>query len=541
MSRKIALFFLFAAILVACQIDDEMYTSYDVYYNSAFTTDSTKAVLGSAAKKDSLDTKFDVWLKVKGGFEYVADNVVAYGHCWVKGKEEPVIKSDGSNCKIYDGKPNVKDFFFTQIPNLECETEYSIRSFVIVKDKNGNDIIGYNPETLVVVTDTPHDKWFESEGFVKNGIIAGRSDVLCVSTVLTGSEHNDTLTFFGMGRSGDIVYSDLWCYSSHSKTFEQIPDLKNNAGEVMKLWGAIGFGINYGERDAARRLVYVGCGCARANNYKIDDYNKKFFVYDLDQRNWQQVTYIDGKNQQLTRQPFQGEARTGGIGFSVREWGFVGLGEFETAQGKGAVHYHADFYLFMMDKDAKTGKYTPERGYFNQMTEDFGFGPRSGASVVVVDDNAYIFGGKGSKGYYDELLTCHFSMPTNSRPDSYTFQWPKAESVFHFNDRFGEDYDFKARAFGTAFAVGDNLFYGMGEGVDDDDKLTYYSDMIKIDRTQYFQTAVCAPYKNENIPENSVSRATVIHGGDRVFVIGGAMQGTGDFTTYSNSEWVYRP
>ncbi|MCR5456177.1 MAG: hypothetical protein K6F33_14435, partial [Bacteroidales bacterium] len=379
------------------------------------------------------------------------------------------------------------------------------------------------------------------------------SDVLTVSTVLTSGDTQDTLTFFGMGRAGGVSYSDLWCYSSHSKTFEQIPELKNNAGAVMSLWGAVGFGINYGERDASRHLIYVGCGCTVPTNYKLEDYNKKFFVYDIDQRTWQQVTFFDENNTQLTRQPFQGEARTGGVGFSIREWGFVGLGEFQKEEGKGPVYYHSDFYLFMMDKDAVTGRYTPERGYFNQMTEDFGFGPRAGASVVVVEDDAYIIGGKGSNGYYDELLTCHFSMPTNSRPDSYTFTWPKSERIFHFNDRFkttneetGEEsleYDFRARAYASAFAVGNNIFYGMGEGIGSDEHFGYFSDMIKFDRSQYFMPTICSPYRNdrENSPESCVSRATVIHGGDRAFVIGGVMQGDGDFTTQSNSEWVYRP
>ncbi len=552
MRRNFGLLFLCATMLIACQIDDGMYTSYDVYYETAFATDSTNAVLGTAAKKDSLKTKSDVRLEVKGGFEYVAGNVIRYGHCWVKGKDEPVINGDGSNCVSYEGKPDVKESFCTTITGLESETQYSIRSFVVIQGKNGKELIGYNPETLVVVTDTPHDKWFESNGFVKNGIIAGRTDVLTVTTVVKDAEKQDTLTFFGMGRAGDVSYSDLWCYSSHKKTFEQIPEIKNNSGEVMRLWGAVGFGINCGENENARHVIYVGCGCTRPSNFKHEDYNKNFFMYDIDRHGWQQVSFYDSKDQLAIRQPFQGEARTGGVGFSIcNEWGFVGLGEFQFSQGS-AVHYHTDFYIFMMSRE-DNGQYIPESGYFNQMTSSFSYGARTGASVVVIDENAFIIGGKGESGYYDDVISCHFTPPVNSRPDSYLFQWAQSDRVVHFKDSFKEKVkdeegneklvgrEFSPRAFGAAFAVGDDIFYGMGEGVDTNGNLVYFSDMLKVNRSNMYLPILCSPYSNVDAPESRVSRAMVLHGGDRAFVVGGAMQGEGDSKIYSNSEWVYRP
>ena len=63
-------------MLAGCQIDDEMHTVYDVYYKTAFVTDSTNAVLSCAAKADSLDKRWDEWITVKGGFEYVNSDVV---------------------------------------------------------------------------------------------------------------------------------------------------------------------------------------------------------------------------------------------------------------------------------------------------------------------------------------------------------------------------------------------------------------------------------------------------------------------------------
>ncbi len=535
MRRKFSLIMLCAVLLASCQVDDEMYTVYDVYYQLAFATDSTNAVIGSAAKKDSLDKRDAEWLKVKGGFEYVGSNIVRYGHVWAKGKDAPVINAEETNCKYFEGKPDSKEPFYTTIPNLECETEYSIRSFVVTADGK----IGYNPETLVAVTDHPHDMWYISDGFSKNTINAGRADAVSVMLIEKTGDNVDTLTFFGMGRAGDVCYADMWCYSSHNKTFEQIPEIKSNTGEIMRLWGATGFGINYSEQGKQHHLVYVGCGCSRANEYQRDDYNQKFFVYDIDQRKWKEITYYDGKNVELTKRPFQGEIRTGAVGFSVREWGFVGLGDFQNKPGAG-LHYHTDFYLFVMEKDPLTGVYTPEKGFFNQMTEDFGFGGRTGSSAVVVDDVAYIIGGKGAKGYYDQFISCQFAMPINSRPDSYTFSWPKGNNIVHFNDHLG-DYNFKARAFGSAFSVDGVIYYGMGEGEGTDGKKEYYSNMLKFDRNRSFLPEVCSPYMNEDMGDSRVSRALVVNGGDRAFVVGGEKQGTGDYTVFSNSEWVYRP
>lgn len=529
-----------AALLDACKTDDEMHTVFDVYYETAFTTDSTNAVLPCAARPDSADKVWDVWLNIKGGFKYVAtSDIVEYGHCWVKGNNVPSIDVTQNNFKAQTGNLNPSEPFFTRINDLECETEYSIRSYV----KTSDGRIAYNPNTLVVTTDHPHNKWFETNGLQNNSILSGRSDCLNIMTIVDG----DTLTFFGMGRAGATLYNDLWCYSSKKKTYEQIPQLKIR-NEVMALWGAVGFGLNYVDNGSvAHHLLYVGCGCKTTDDaLKITDYNQDFFVYDIDTRLWARVSYRGEDSGVILLQPFQGLPRTGGIGFSIMEWGFIGLGEYEH---NGQTHYHSDIYLFMMDRDEKK-EYSPTSGYFLQMTEDFGFGRRSGASVVVVDNDAYIIGGKGEgengkTKYYDEFIPCHFNLPVNSHPDSYTFSWPTSKNPRHFNDNlrdeYNMEYNFKPRAFGSAFSVDGKIYYGLGEGMDENGKIEYYSDMIKYDLSTNFVPELRAPYMNEDGLNSRVSRATVINGGDRAFVVGGAQQGDGDYVIYNNSEWVYRP
>jgi len=531
MKRRISVLTLLCATLLAsCQLDDEMYSIYDVYYELAFVTDSSNSVLRSAAFLDSLAGRTDVELNVKGGFEYAASDIVRYGHCWGKGEVVPTINADETNCKYYNGTPSTGETFTSLITGLECETEYSVRSFVMTSDGK----IGYNPKTLIVRTDTPHDKWFEAKDKEKIPFPFGRADGVHIETVVK----NDTLTFFGMGRTGDNCFSDIWCYSSHQKTYEQVASVTTNTNETMKLWGAVGFGINYAEGTGERNLIYLGCGCTRATDFKLEDYNKKFFVYDIGTRKWDEVMYYGTDGMPAIMTPFQGQPRTGGIGFSIREWGFVGLGEVKYGSMTTAL---SDIYLFVMQKD-NNGNYEPKRGYFNQMTEDFGFGARSGASVVVVDDMAYIIGGKGNASggefiYYDDFISCKFTMPINSRPDSYTFTWPKSDKL----KRLGEQFEgrFQGRAYASAFNVGGVVFYGMGEGYDRDGNFVYFSDMIKYDNGKFLY---CAPYMNEDMEASRVSRSFVVNGGDRAFVGGGAMPSADkDYTEYSYSQWVYRP
>ena len=80
----------------------------------------------------------------------------------------------------------------------------------------------------------------------------------------------------------------------------------------------------------------------------------------------------------------------------------------------------------------------------------------------------------------------------------------------------------------------------MGEGVGEDGKKEYYSDMVKYDLKVNYIPTVCAPYTNDDSPESRASRAIVINGGDRAYVVGGEQDAEND-QTYNSSEWVYRP
>ena len=181
------------------------------------------------------------------------------------------------------------------------------------------------------------------------------------------------------------------------------------------------------------------------------------------------------------------------------------------------------------------GMLEPTIGYFNQMTDDFDAGERSGASVVVVDNIAYIMGGKGKNNiYYDEIIPCQFTEPLSGSPNSYTFLWGKRMQV---SSQLGDL--FKPRAFGVAFSVDGKIYFGLGEDLDENGDKIYYSDMIQYDRNTT-KFSLRSNYMNEDAPSSRVSRAMVINGGDRAFVTGGEKQGSG-ITERNTSEWVYRP
>ena len=85
-----------------------------------------------------------------------------------------------------------------------------------------------------------------------------------------------------------------------------------------------------------------------------------------------------------------------------------------------------------------------------------------------------------------------------------------------------------------------SLYYGMGEGVDENGNTEYYSDMVKYDLSVNYIPQLCTPYQNIDSPESRASRAIVINGGDRTYVVGGTQNSEGDMT-FNSSEWVYRP
>jgi len=502
-------------LLASCGMDYEQYASFDVYYPNAFVTQS-ETVLESAALKDSCLFISDNEISIQGGFEYAANDVIGYGHCWVKGNHEPTINKDSSNCKIYENFINSGDKFKTLITDLEHETSYSVRSFVITRDGN----IGYNPEITKVTTAIPHDKWFD-EGLLMadSKALSRRSDGVSIMAITD----DDTLTYFGLGRNGSNCFSDFYCYSAKKKEYKQVQSLP------VALWGAAGFYLDTQDKNKRRiQRIYICTGCRKAEGYTRSDYTLNAYVYNMEKDSWKEVTmsWETGTTTSQQMDVFLGTGRTGAVGFSLHGYGFVGLGQIESS---GQVGYLEDFYTFEMDVD-DNGNGLDYRGFFDQMTQVFPYGSRSGAAISVLDDFAYISGGLGPKGKtYNDILRCNFTPPDNSDKDAYKFTWRNITE----NNNMPED--FKGRGYGVSFAFDNKIYYGAGE--DSEGKL--YSNFVKYDLTNN-TLSKCASFKNgdPNETNKEFSRAFVINSGDRAFVGGGYVGGEEKFV---NTLWVYRP
>lgn len=504
----------YAMLLSSCSMDYEQYASFDVYYPNAFVTQK-EAVLGSAAYRDSSLYVSDNEISMEGGFEYADNDIIGYGHCWVKGNYTPYINKDSSNCIIHETFINSGERFHSLITGLEHETSYSIRSFVITR----NGSVGYNPTVFKATTSVPHDKWYDCGLLNINGkAIPQRADGVSI----VAEEDGDTVTYFGLGRNGSSCYNDFYCYSSKNKAYRQLSNMK------VALWGAAGFYLDT-EDDKKNKIrrIYVGTGCTRADNYTFDDYTQQFFCYDMATNKWEQVSFFfDGAAMDASINVFAGQVRTGAVAFGIYGYGFVGLGECEMY---GEKMYPNDFYTFVMDTDEK-GNATPTRGYFKQMTQRFPYDTRSGMSAVAINDIVYLAGGIGAKGKnFCDMYRCAFSAPEGADVSAYEFKWTRLSDTHPFPDGF------KGRGYGVAFSIGENFYWGSGE----DSQGNLYSDFVKYELSSN-RIIKCAPYKNGDPDEDNkeISRAFVINGGDRAFVGGGRISGE---EKYVNNNWVYRP
>lgn len=512
--------------LASCQMDNELYSVFDMYYPNAFVTTSG-AVTSCTAMKDMVVFTSDSEISIKGGVEISEEyQIMAYGHCWAKGKTTPTINKDSSNCVI------VKKFIepgasFTSIArDLEYETLYSVRSFIITTD----GVVAYNPEVTQIATSDPHDKWFDNGNLNINGkAISNRSDGICITAVID----DDTVTYFGLGRNGSNTYNDVYRYSNKEQTFKQIASITSKNQPNFGLWGAAGFLINYQDDKThkSRELLYVGCGCKRADvTYPDDDYSREFFVYEKSTGRWQQVAYMDN-GELFGKDVFAGQFRTGAVGFSIGQYGFIGLGEFTR---NGTTAFHSDFYTFVIRK-TDDGYSEPDKGYFEQMTDNFTFGKRAGASVVVNSGNAYIIGGVANGQNYNDIISCHFTPPLYGSNRAYQFDWKKK----------GQFDGFAGRGYGFAFVLGDTIYYGGGESCGRNEMgqpLKTYSDCIKYDLSNNRITPR-RDYKNGLEDEKGIgpeiTRPITIPQGDRALVGSGFVKSEDQL--YTNDVWVYRP
>ncbi|HAN76762.1 MAG TPA: hypothetical protein DCQ31_02750 [Bacteroidales bacterium] len=135
---------------------------------------------------------------------------------------------------------------------------------------------------------------------------------------------------FALGNKGYVGLGEFGNPSDKFWSYNQIT--KNWSSDDIKPFGG-------GERTGAIAFVlggraYVGLG----KNYMYDDDGNKTTLYYNDL--WEYNAEFDTWTQ---RQNFPGDGRTGAIGFSIEDEGFVGMG---TKTVGGVETLYSDFYMF---------------------------------------------------------------------------------------------------------------------------------------------------------------------------------------------------
>jgi hypothetical protein len=162
---------------------------------------------------------------------------------------------------------------------------------------------------------------------------------------------------------------------------------------------------------------------------------KDFWQYDPASDTWTEVA------------PLPGAARRGAIAFSLtvngQEYGYVGTGYTE----KPEKDYMFDFWQFdpaqTTDVDGVTlqGKWTSVGGY--------GGGKRSGASVFVLNNKAYICLGENSGGNITDFWM--FDPDGHAKDNSKLWEWKRQMNDTNKEEDYDDDYRPLARSFGVAF------------------------------------------------------------------------------------------
>ena len=155
----------------------------------------------------------------------------------------------------------------------------------------------------------------------------------------------------GFIEDGDEYATDTWVYDSTSNFWMELADFPGVGRE-----DAVGFAVN--------GKGYVGLGYDGDNFERLKD----FYEYDPATDTWTKISsFLDETDEDVS-------GRRGAVAFTIGDYAYVGLGYDGSTQ--------KDFW-----------KYDPSTDTWEQ---EFGFGgdKREDASVFVIDEVAYIFGGQ---------------------------------------------------------------------------------------------------------------------------------------------------
>jgi len=373
------------------------------------------------------------------------------------------------------------------LTDLDPDTEYSIRSFAIVK-RNGEEVIGYNPTITIIATLPAIDEWFIQAGDQRPA--GARFDAISFNL-------GDTL-FFGTGNQGNRqLTQDIQMFDPVKNSWSLLDDVPTIHLPIVQedraaFADGIGFALVWQKKNAPdgeyTRSIFVG----------LADYNGD------DQRDYKsnqlKVLDLDDGSPWRTSTVSAGGIRSRAVVFTIGPYAYIGTGSNSAPTNN----------WFVYDPSAD---YEQEQAYaWQSLLANNPVNVRVGAIAFAINGKGYFGLGKDHNDDETGQFFNDFWEFTPNANDPAKGSWIRKA-----------DFPGAARANAVAFVIGSQGYVGSGDNVDGDmESGTYtgelFSDFYRYDpfNDKWIKIRDYHLRKPENEDENSyvkpVTRASAFNG-----------------------------
>ena len=412
MQMKQRIFILLGLIVIisSCKFDEKGYSFIREYDGGTYLTSqgSAKYISGSP---DTATVIRDIYAKVEETVNHIyynegviKDSILIYGHVWGTIQNPKITDSTATFFSLgeeLEENAEITDFsdatlsesgkFLSVMTNLETETRYYVRSFVITgklgMGKLGYKDTAYNPIVLEVITAAPNDVWERQEDYPGNNG-TGHVSFAYKDQIYVGLEHNEAANF------GDIYRYDpkagLWDANA----------VATYGGGMTKSppSNAIAFVLLNVEilPSTYRDYVYIGTGFID-NGDGTTSVSDEFYRLDLTaltehgEEDWVKLSW---------RSQFShvASARDEAVAFSLNGNGYIGFG---TAQNGAVFDNWFKFEPLEHDSDLDHSLYP--QGEWSRLNT-FPYGRRTNVTTFTIGSDAYLCCGKDEEGTFSNKL-----------------------------------------------------------------------------------------------------------------------------------------
>lgn len=397
--------------------------------------------------------------------------ILAYGHVWSITDSLPILDLNSNHNKITGSIPETNAFekfsFETKVTDLEMDTFYYVRSFVITETDTG-----YNPKSHKMKTLIPQNLWFQRNDFL------GQARTEAVSFQV---ENN---VYIATGFDGLNLLDDVWQYDIVTDTWTQKasigsnPNLKNGRRK-----SAVAFTID--------EKAFIGTGNS-STNPNVEVRERNFFVYNTELN---QFVFGD-VNRPVQPDSMPDIPRVDAVAFTLNGKGYVALGRDNFPLN--------DLYEYDLEEEYSGN---PKSAWSPLSSYNFPGGQRTEAMVTTLGDRAYIGFGVDQNGKYKADLYS-FNMEEGWM-NTGTFSEPVARAN---GVAFGLSYTRKGRAF-------NRVYFGTGRIAENEFRNDFWA--YDIDQKNWTQIADAGNTPREGAVSFTLNRDDYYDVDRRGFVVGG--------------------